>query len=67
MIPVHSFNIDGECQHCHKARLGTFGATVNNRRLALCYKCLANLLDVFGEEAKDEMPRPLLERMGNGA
>jgi len=28
-------------------QLGSFGAVVNNKRLALCYKCLANLVNLF--------------------
>jgi hypothetical protein len=59
MIPLHTFDIDGECQHCHKTKLGAFGVEINSRRLSLCYKCLANMIGVFGEEPDNpDQPRP---------
>ena len=60
MIPVFKFDIDGECQHCHKSKLGAFGVEINNRRLDLCYKCLANQVGLFG----DEKETPLFRKNG---
>jgi hypothetical protein len=56
MIPVHSYDADGTCQHCSKKRYGTFGVTINHKSLRLCFKCLANQVGIFADEPKTERP-----------
>ena len=65
MIPTYRFDIDAECDHCHKTRLGAFTASINSRRLKLCFKCLANMLGVFGEEP-DPTPGRTASLASNG-
>ena len=65
MIPVFKFDTDGECQHCHKSKLGAFLVEINNRRLDLCYKCLANQVGIFGEDSPKDQIRTF-PTMSNG-